>query len=213
MATDRYRWVSAIYDMFATVGSLGAVDRCKRDSVADASPGERVLIAGAGHGHDAVEALRLGAQVTVVELSPSMCGHFRRQLMKAGLSDCERLRLVQGDILSFEVPPEDLYDRVIASFFLNIFGAEEMRTVLRHLIHVTRPGGRVIVGDFAGPTGSWLRRMVAHLNWSIVTVFFHAFAGDTRHGLYSLDETMRELGLELAAPRRFGLYWSLRGQR
>lgn len=42
-------------------------------------PGDRVLVAGVGHGTEAVEASRLGADVTAVNLSATMLKHMQKK--------------------------------------------------------------------------------------------------------------------------------------
>ena len=107
------------------------------------APGERVLDLGCGDGTTALPAARLGAEVLGVDIASNLvrAGNLRAQ--QAGLANC---RFEEGDAC-------DLYALDDASFDLtiSIFGAmfaPKPFDVARELVRVTRPGGRIVMGNW-----------------------------------------------------------------
>lgn len=109
----------------------------------DVAPGERVLDLGCGDGTTALPAAQLGAEVLGVDIASNLvrAGNLRAQ--QAGLANC---RFEEGDA-------SDLYALDDASFDLtvSIFGAmfaPRPSDVARELARVTRPGGRIVMGNW-----------------------------------------------------------------
>jgi SAM-dependent methyltransferase len=107
------------------------------------APGERVLDLGCGDGTTALPAAQLGASVLGVDIASNLvrAGNLRAQ--RAGLANC---RFEEGDAC-------DLYALDDASFDLTIsvFGAmfaPKPFDVARELVRVTRPGGRIVMGNW-----------------------------------------------------------------
>ena len=82
---NHFTWIAPIYDLLAQCYSFGQISRSKLSQVAHLKAGERVLYAGAGSAEDAIAAAVLGAQVTVVELSPNMLERAQRKALEAVL--------------------------------------------------------------------------------------------------------------------------------
>src|SRR5262245_46786191 len=66
--TNNYDRVASLYDILSHVYSGGQIRACKAAQLTHIKPTDRVLYAGVGGGEDALEAARLGASVTVVDL-------------------------------------------------------------------------------------------------------------------------------------------------
>ena len=89
---DKYKLVGPIYDWLSAFYSGKSIHRCKIAMLDRLRPGDRVLFAGVGHGRDAVHAARLGADVTVVDLSATMLKKFQANLDREGVAVRQRNR-------------------------------------------------------------------------------------------------------------------------
>ncbi|OWW22584.1 class I SAM-dependent methyltransferase [Noviherbaspirillum denitrificans] len=211
---DKYKLVGPVYDWLSAVYSGKSIHHCKVAMLDRLKPGDRVLFAGVGHGMDAVHAARLGADVTVVDLSETMLKNFQRNLDKEGVQ--VRIRQLHSDIM--QVREFEKYDMVVANFFLNVFDEEMMHRVLEHLIRLGKPGAQVVVGDFAYPTGNLLSRLFKKAYWYGAVLFFWAFAGNAVHRIYNYPESMQKLGLQVREKKHYRLmllncYWSVLGTK
>lgn len=155
---DRVAWC---YDGIAALYSLGAIAATKASQVSLLKPGDRVLYAGVGCGDDALLAARAGARVTAVDVSPRMLRRFEERLGRARLT----AELQCGDVLAHR--PARPYDAVAANFFLNVFTREALVEVLARLASLLRPGGRLLVADFALPPGGARRRLAEAYYWPV----------------------------------------------
>ena len=136
--------VAARYDVANTVLSLGQDAHWRRVTAAAARPeGAHVLDVAAGPGNVAVELVRQGAEhVTALDLSFNMLWEGARQ-GHVGIS------WVNGDALALPFPDAS-FDAVTISFGLR--NVPDPEAALAEFSRVTRPGGRVIVCEFADPT-------------------------------------------------------------
>ena len=211
---DKYRLVGPIYDWLSAFYSGKSIHKCKIAMLDKLQPGDKVLFAGVGHGRDALHAARLGAEVTVVDLSETMLKRFQANLAKEGVE--VSIRQVHSDIMKVE--EVERYDMVVANFFLNVFHEDMMVKVLQHLIKLGKPGARVVVGDFSFPTGNVLTRLVKTLYWYGAVGFFWLFAGNAFHNIYNYPESMKKLGLRIHEQKHYKLlllncYWSVLGEK
>ncbi|MGE5622482.1 MAG: class I SAM-dependent methyltransferase [Bacillota bacterium] len=211
---DKYKIVGPIYDLLSAVYSGNSIHHCKVAMLEHLKPGDKVLFAGVGHGRDAVHAAKLGANVTVVDLSETMLRNFQRNLEKEGVN--VKIRQVHSDILKVE--EYEQYDMVVANFFLNVFSEDMMVRVLQHLIKLGKPGAHVVVGDFSYPTGNIFSRAFKIVYWYCAVLFFWLFAGNAVHNIYNYPESMRRLGLHIREQKHFRLlmlncYWSVLGKK
>lgn len=211
---DKYKLVGPIYDWLSALYSGKSIHHCKIAMLDRLKPGDKVLFAGVGHGKDAVYAERLGADVTVVDLSETMLKKFQANLDKEGIT--VKIRQVHSDIM--KVREFERYDMVVANFFLNVFHEDMMVRVLEHLIRLGKPGAHVVVGDFSFPTGNIFSRAFKTLYWYGAVGFFWLFAGNAFHNIYNYPEWMKKLGLHIHEQKHYKLlllncYWSVRGTK
>ena len=166
MDFDRYGYgsVVSVYDELAAFYSRGLIGETKRRSLESLKPGDRVLFPGVGRGDEAIEAVRLGAVVTAVDVSTSMLSRLRYDL------DAQKLdaELIEGDV--FEHRSGVLYDIVIANYFLNLYEASRAGAMIQALARLLEPRGRLVISDFARPSGGVFGRLVSELyyrpiNW------------------------------------------------
>jgi ubiquinone/menaquinone biosynthesis C-methylase UbiE len=195
-----YEAVAGIYDGLARIWSLGRIDRAKCWQAAQVSRGDRCLFAGVGTGLDALQAARLGARVTAVDLSPSMLEATRQRLAAEGFS----AELVLGDL--FEHEPEEPYDVVIASFVLNVMGPVSMAHALAHLAAQTKPEGRLLVADFAPPRGGLLARAIVQASWLPVLAVGRVIGLASLHAAHHYAPALAAVGFEVVERKGFALW-------
>ncbi len=136
--------VAPRYDLANTILSLGQDARGRRMTAAAARPeGATVLDVAAGPGNVAAELLRQGAAaVTALDLSYEM--------LRAGAGRAEAgLSWVNADALALPFA-DATFDAVTISFGLR--NTTDPRAALAEFARVLRPGGRVVVCEFADPT-------------------------------------------------------------
>jgi len=131
------------YDRTNTILSFGR-DRAWRRATAatlDLRPGEKVLDLGAGTGISTVDLGRSGAYAVGADISLGMLGVGRRVR--------PQVPLVAGDALALPFADAS-FDAVTISFALR--NVSDTSAALREMARVTRPGGRLVVCEFAHPT-------------------------------------------------------------
>jgi ubiquinone/menaquinone biosynthesis C-methylase UbiE len=192
---DAFAWC---YEEIAALYSLGRIQRAKASQVTEFSPGDRVLYAGVGCGEDAVLAARRGVAVTAVDCAEPMLRRLRRRLNREGLC----AELVQADVRAHAVDAPG-YDAVTANFMLNIFARESMRELLGHLARLVRPGGKLLIADFAFPSGRSLERWLARAYYRPVNVAAWALRLCALHPLYDYASELNTLGFSVTHSARF----------
>jgi SAM-dependent methyltransferase len=115
----------------ALVGKLGVLD------------GLDVLDLGSGDGTTAVPAAKLGANVLGVDIASNLVEAGNARAASLGLSNC---RFQQGDATSLEELDDDSFDLVV-SIFGAMFAPRPFE-VAAEVVRVTRPGGRIIMGNW-----------------------------------------------------------------
>ena len=105
--------------------------------------GMKVLDLGCGDGTTALPEARLGAEVLGVDISRNLLAAADRRAREAGLTN---LRFQHGDASGLV----DLQDRTF-DLVVSIFGAmfaPKPFDVAKEMVRVTRPGGRVVMGNW-----------------------------------------------------------------
>lgn len=135
--------VAPRYDLANAALSLGQDAHWRRVTALAARPQDgEVLDVAAGPGNVAVELVARGAtHVTALDLSYNMLAEGARR-------GHERIAWVNGDAMSLPFPTAS-FDAVTISFGLRNVPDPEL--ALREFARVTRPGGRVVVCEFAAP--------------------------------------------------------------
>ncbi len=146
-----YGFYASRYEML--FGWLYARPQRKAVALLNVQPGERVFVPGVGTGMG-LAALPCGAQITAIDLSPTMLAQARRKLEgKAAV-----LEVMDAQHLRY---PDGRFDAVLMSLILSVVpdGAAAFCEAWR----VLRPGGRAVIFDkFLPETGrlSPLRRAI-----------------------------------------------------
>jgi demethylphylloquinol methyltransferase len=211
---DHYKWMGHIYDLLGDFYSGKQITYCKEVMINRIQTGEEVLFAGVGHGKEAIKAAESGAKVTVVDLSETMLSKFNKGIDPRRIQ--YPIRQIHDNI--FNIPVDKKYDYVFANFFLNVFKREPMDRVVKHLVDLTKPGGHVVVGDFAFPNGGFFSKSFQRLYWYIGVTPFFLITNNAFHNIYNYPEYLKKNGLKIVSIRYFRLfklksYWSILSQK
>ncbi|HWB11362.1 MAG TPA: methyltransferase domain-containing protein [Pirellulales bacterium] len=171
-----YTAVASFYEGLAACYSGGQIAAAKRAQLAEMRPADRVLYVGVGAGEDAIEAARLGVQLTCLDLSSAMLAR-----LEARLGDT-RAEIICGNAFDHHRP--GYYDVVTANFFLNCLSEPCMREMLAHLSTLLRPGGKLLIADLAFPQGSFPARLAQRAYSRFANVSFRMLGLVSLHPIY-----------------------------
>jgi SAM-dependent methyltransferase len=107
------------------------------------TPGLRVLDIGSGDGTTALPEARLGADVLGVDIASNLVEAGNRRAKAEGLTNC---RFQEGDASHLDELADDTFDLVVSIF--GAMFAPRPHDVARELVRVTRPGGRIVMGNW-----------------------------------------------------------------
>jgi demethylphylloquinol methyltransferase len=212
---DGYWLMGFQYEITGSLYSLGQIPKCKVAMLDHLKPEEKLLVAGVGHGTEAVEAARRGINVTAVDISKTMLKHMQKKIERAGLN--KPIRLVNDNILNVKHTGE--YDMVIANYFLNVFPREKMLQILTHLTTFVKPGGYMVIGDFALPKeGSGFYKAFQTVYWYLAAWIYKITADNAVHPIYDYPALLESLGFEIDGIKYFKMlgmncHWSIRGKK
>ncbi len=176
-----YGWLARWYDgvaraLLAPVGGEERIRARALDLLA-LRPGERVLELGCGTGAMTERILAAGAEVVPVDLSEPMLRRARRRL--------PQVEFLRRDLLSLD--DQAAFDAALFALVLHEMSDDVRRRALQVAHRALRPGGRLLVLDFAAPGGAlgaalsaWLllteppcaRRAASHLPEEIESAGF-----------------------------------------
>jgi ubiquinone/menaquinone biosynthesis C-methylase UbiE len=105
--------------------------------------GLRILDVGCGDGTTAIPAARRGAQVLGIDIASNLVDAGNRRALEEGLAN---ISFHEGDAADLSQLRDHSFDRVI-SIFGAMFAFSPMR-VARELVRVTKPGGKIIMGNW-----------------------------------------------------------------
>ncbi len=197
-AYDRVAWC---YEWVARVYSLGGISAVKASQIPALEPGQRVLYVGVGAGEDALLAARRGVDLHCLDLSKAMLRRLARRLEAEALD----AKLIEADIL--EHTASTAYDVVVANFVLNVFSEATMIEVLRHIVSLLAPGGRLLIADFTPPGSSAVRRLLYAAYYRPINWIAWAMRLCAVHPIYDYASYFDAVGLRLVERNRRPL-WS-----
>jgi SAM-dependent methyltransferase len=105
--------------------------------------GLRVLDLGCGDGTTALPEARLGADVLGVDIARNLVEAGNRRAQAEGLTNC---RFQEGDATNLNELADRSFDLVV-SIFGAMFAPKPL-DVAREMVRVTRPGGRIVMGNW-----------------------------------------------------------------
>lgn len=107
------------------------------------TPPLRVLDLGCGDGTTAVPLARLGADVVGIDIARNLVEAGNKRAAAAGL---RRLKFQEGDACSLEGVAGHSFDMTVSVF--GAMFAPKPFDVAREMVRVTKPGGRVVMGNW-----------------------------------------------------------------
>jgi len=107
------------------------------------SRGLKVLDLGCGDGTTALPAAKRGAEVLGVDIARNLVETGNRRARADGLRNC---RFQEGDASDLKGLPDHRFD-VVVSIFGAMFAPKPF-AVAREMVRVTRPGGRIVMGNW-----------------------------------------------------------------
>jgi len=107
------------------------------------TPELRILDLGCGDGTTALPLARLGAKVTGIDIARNLVEAGNKRAGAAGL---DNLRFQVGDACNLEGVADDSFDLAISVF--GAMFAPRPFDVAKELVRVTKPGGRVVMGNW-----------------------------------------------------------------
>jgi SAM-dependent methyltransferase len=109
----------------------------------DVGRGMKVLDLECGDGTTAIPAAKLGADVTGIDIASNLVEAGNRRAAGAGLTNC---KFQQGDASNLADVPDETFDLVVSIF--GAMFAPKPFDVAKEMVRVTRPGGRVVMGNW-----------------------------------------------------------------
>jgi ubiquinone/menaquinone biosynthesis C-methylase UbiE len=107
------------------------------------TPGMRVLDVGCGDGTTAVPEARLGADVLGVDIASNLVAAGNARAQELGL---DNLTFQEGDASDLKDLGDEQFDLVVSIF--GAMFAPRPFDVAKELVRVTRPGGRIVMGNW-----------------------------------------------------------------
>jgi SAM-dependent methyltransferase len=107
------------------------------------TPEMKILDLGCGDGTTALPAARLGAEVLGVDIASNLVADGNQRAQTEGLTN---LRFQEGDASNLEDLEDDSFDLTVSIF--GAMFAPKPFDVAREMVRVTRPGGRIVMGNW-----------------------------------------------------------------
>jgi ubiquinone/menaquinone biosynthesis C-methylase UbiE len=105
--------------------------------------GMKVLDLGCGDGTTALPAAKLGADVLGVDIARNLVEAGNQRVREMGLANC---RFQEGDATDLRGLADRTFDLVVSIF--GAMFAPRPHDVAREIVRVTRPGGRIVMGNW-----------------------------------------------------------------
>ena len=105
--------------------------------------GLKVLDLGCGDGTTALPAARLGADVLGVDIARNLVDAGNKRAAEDGLTNC---KFQEGDATNLHELADHSFDLVVSIF--GAMFAPKPSDVAKEMVRVTRPGGRIIMGNW-----------------------------------------------------------------
>ena len=107
------------------------------------TPGMDVLDLGCGDGTTALPEARLGAKVLGVDIARNLVAAANKRIQEEGLTN---ITIREGDATNLEGINDESFDLVVSIF--GAMFAPKPFDVAKELVRVTRPGGRIVMGNW-----------------------------------------------------------------
>ena len=118
-------------------------------------PPIRVLDLGCGDGTTAVPLARLGAEVTGIDIARNLVAAGNKRAAEQGL---RRLKFQEGDACNLEGINDHTFDLTVSVF--GAMFASKPYDVAREMVRVTKPGGRIVMGNWIPNDPSFVSQLL-----------------------------------------------------
>lgn len=200
LARIAYDKIARVYDLLGCFYTGGQIARLKLRQSATLEPNTRVLYAGIGTGEELASALAVGAQPTALDTSSVM---LERARLRVG-GGAEHVRFCCEDFFAHQAP--EPYDTVVANFFLNVFAESMLPLCLTRLNQLVRPGGTLLIGDFAPPVDHPVERILQRAYYLAPLALFRLLTQNPWHRLYDYRPIAERCGFRLCAHERVRIF-------
>ncbi len=140
MNANKALWEKGDFTRIAATMRESGGDLVKRLGV---TPGLEVLDVGCGDGTTAIPAAELGANVVGIDIAANLVAAGNARAREHGLENC---RFQEGDASDLHAMNDERFDLVISVF--GAMFAPRPTDVAKELVRVTRPGGRIVMGNW-----------------------------------------------------------------
>lgn len=137
---NKSMWEKGDFTRIAATMRESGEDLVKRIGI---TKGLKVLELGCGDGTTAVPAAQLGAEVQGVDIARNLVEAGNRRAVEYGLTN---LTFREGDATNLQSIPDAEFDLVVSIF--GAMFAPKPFDVAREMVRVTRPGGRIVMGNW-----------------------------------------------------------------
>jgi ubiquinone/menaquinone biosynthesis C-methylase UbiE len=174
MSFDR---VAGIYRLLE-YGAFGReLERRRSAFIGHMRNARRALIIGDGDGRFTADLAthNPGVRIDSIDLSRKMLHLAHRRLFERQIESPERVRFIEGDVRSVEIPGSG-YDLVSTHFVFDVFNETDLQLVTRRILSTVSPQCLWAVSEFDIPCRGWQR---AHAEIWVKTMylFFRHAAG------------------------------------
>ncbi|MCW3096939.1 MAG: class SAM-dependent methyltransferase [Chthonomonadaceae bacterium] len=151
MSSNRAAWEEADFTEIADFMRQAGEEVVHSIGVA---PPMRVLDLGCGDGTTAVPSAQLGAEVVGIDIARNLVDAGKRRAAAAGL---DRLQFHEGDACNLEGVADDSFDLTLSMF--GAMFAPRPFDVAREMVRVTKPGGRIVMGNWIPNDPSFISQL------------------------------------------------------
>lgn len=117
--------------------------------------GMKILDIGCGDGTTALPEAKLGADVLGVDIAGHMVRAGNQRAKEQGLTNC---RFQEGDACDLHPLPDQSFDLVVSIF--GAMFAPRPFDVAREMVRLTKPGGRIIMGNWIPGDPTWVAQLL-----------------------------------------------------
>src|ERR671934_2570347 len=117
--------------------------------------GMKVLDLGCGDGTTALPEARLGADVLGVDIARNLVEAGNRRAKEQGLTNC---KFQEGDASNLHELKDHTFDLVVSIF--GAMFAPKPSDVAKEMVRVTRPGGRIVMGNWIAEDPTLVARIL-----------------------------------------------------
>jgi ubiquinone/menaquinone biosynthesis C-methylase UbiE len=119
------------------------------------TPPIRALDLGCGDGTTALPLARLGAEVTGIDIARNLVAAGNKRAAEQGL---RRLKFQEGDACNLEGIDDHTFDLTVSVF--GAMFASKPHDVAREMVRVTKPGGRIVMGNWIPNDPSFVSQLL-----------------------------------------------------